>query len=390
MARFVFTAVLALVAVIGGMPGLRAQVPPLDEATDPIEDTVNQVEDTVDQVEGAVDQTVDETVGNVEQTAEGAGAAIGDAGGELTGGGGPEGGSATGSLSGAVGAAGTAGGSSGGGERGERGGGGRERSPARRLGANRGASQMARVLSEAERAPLMPAAYVPLMVELTNDADGDGSYAEAESAPRPHADIPFQLRLENAGPHELVILAIRDASPSPLGLSDQPACGDMAGKRLAPDQSTVCRFTVEGLAPAEGERLVAVLEVDAAETADPSITGTVTDTSVIRTGAVGVLGDFVRRVLTLATTGAWIAVLMAVAVGLAAAGVWMVRVGNRRRETSRAWIRSRTAAPVATARTGRDPRSLRRGGQSRHTIGSSMAGHVTVRPEELPAGTTRR
>jgi hypothetical protein len=362
MARSVIAGVLGMVAVLGAMPGVRAQIAPLDDVTDPIEDTVDQLEDTVEQAGGTVGQTVEE-----------AGAAVG------------EGNSAPGTPSEAVGASPVD-------ETGEHGSGPveTERSSARRLGADGATGRMAHLLSETGSPLLEPAVYVPLVVRLTNDADRDGSYAEAESAARPRADVPFQLGLENAGPYELVVLAIRDASPTPLGLSDEALCSGMAGTRLAPNQSTVCRFTVEGLAPAEGERVVAVLEVDAAETADPSTTGTVTDTSVIRTGNVGVLGAVVRR--TLATTGARIAILVAVAVGLAVAGVWMIRLGDRRRAASRTWIRPRTAAGATAPRprTEGHPALPRRRGRSRHTIGPSVAGHPTVQREGLTAGTSRR
>ncbi|HEX5948833.1 MAG TPA: hypothetical protein VFZ45_04635 [Actinomycetota bacterium] len=238
-------------------------------------------------------------------------------------------------------------------------------------------------------ASVMPLVYVPLMVRLTNDADGDGAYGESESAPRPGADIHFQLRLENAGPNELTILGIRDASSQPSGPS--VVCEDLIGTRLAIDQSAVCRFTVEGLAPTDGQRRVAVVEVDAAETADPSATGTITDTSVIRTDEVGVLGEVVRGVMgTLATTGARIGLLTALTVGLAAAGVWMLRSGNRRREVAATWVRSGTAAGAPRARIESGERSpgLRR--VRRHPIASSPAGHATVRREGVVTGTARR
>jgi hypothetical protein len=399
MARVAIVGILALVAMLGGMAGAGAQLPPLD--TGPIEDTVDQIEDTVDQVGGAVDQTVDDTVDQVggavdqtvddtvetiEDTEDGTGATVGDAVSALTGGAGV--GSATGTTLGGASAAGTgAGGSSPGGQHG----GGRPgtgRSPTHRLGADGGEGRMARLLSETGHHSLVPVVYVPLVVQLTNDADGDGSYAEAESAPRPGADVPFQVRLENAGTRELAILAVRDGSPGPLGLPGEAMCGGVVGTRLAPNQSTVCRFTVEGLAPAEGERVVAVLEVDAAFTADQSPTGTVTDTSVIRTGDVGVLGAFVRGVLdTLATTGAWIGLLGAVAVGLAAAGAWASRLGNRQRDAGWTRIPSRSAAGVTATgtRRGAEPRPSRRRARSR-TVGSSLAGHSTVRRDGIPAG----
>jgi hypothetical protein len=397
MARFVIAAIFAMVPVFGLVPGVWAQIPlpPLDDVTDPIEETVDQIEETVDPVDdvvdeagGAVDQAAGDVVETVEQTAAGTSAALGQAGGAASGAGGADGGAATGTLSGAGGAGDADAGSSSPG--------GKQAKPrSSRARANQRASdrpdgeggglRMARVASATGPASVVPVVYIPLVVRLTNDADGDGVYAEAESAPRPGVDIPFQLRLENAGPNELTILAIRDASPH--NLSEDGECGELIGTPLATDQSAVCRFTVEGLAPTGGERLVAVVEVDAAETADPSTTGTVTDTSVIRTEDVGVLGEVVRGVLgTLATTGARIGLLAAVAVGLAGAGLWMIRSGNRRGEVLPAWVRSTAGASGTLART--DVRSPRPGRGRRHAIGSSLAGHSTVRRRGL-AGTRR-
>jgi hypothetical protein len=391
MARLVIAVILTMVPVVGLVPGARAQIPqipPLDDVTGPIQDTVDQVGDAVDQVGDAVDQTVGDAVETVEGTVSGV-PAPDQVGSAATGAGGTDGGTAAGTLSGAGG--GDAGGSSPGSEstrrRGSRA--RTDRSPSGRPN-DAGGFRLARVMSAAGPASVMPLFYVPLMVRLTNDADGDGAYAESESAPRPGADIPFQLRLENAGPNELTILGIRDASSHPSGPS--VVCGDLIGTRLATDQSVVCRFTVEGLAPTDGQRRVAVVEVDAAETADPSATGTITDTSVIRTEEVGVLGEVVRGVLgTLATTGTRIGLLAALAVGLAAAGVWMLRSGNRRREV-RPWVRSGTAAGASglRARTEGDERSPRPRRGGRHSIGSSLAGHATVRREGVAAGTARR
>jgi hypothetical protein len=399
MARFVIAAILAVVPVLGLVPGVRAQIPPLEDVTDPIQETADQIEETVDPVEDVVDEvggTVDQAAGDVvetvEQTAGGTSGTLGQAGGAAaTGAGGVDGGGATGTLSGAGGAGDAeAGSSSSGGEQAKR----RNsrtrtgRAPSDRADGEGGGFRMARVVSATGSASVVPLVYVPLVVRLTNDADGDGVYAEAESAPRPGVDIPFQLRLENAGPYELTILAIRDNSPQ--SRSENGQCGDLIGTTLATNQSAVCRFTVEGLAPTGGERLVAVVEVDAAETADPSTTGTVTDTTVIRTEDVGVLGEVVRGVVgSLATTGARIGLLAAVAVGLTGVGVWMIRSGNRRREVFPAWVRSTAGAPGTLARTEADMRSPRPGRGRGHAIGSSLAGHSAVRRKGL-TGTARR
>jgi hypothetical protein len=293
-----------MVALLSGSAGVRAQLPPLDEATGPVEDTVAEIE-----------QTADETVQSLGRSGSATGTSAGSAADAIT------------QLVGSE-AAGSSSpdkpDASGGGRA------GRGRSPARRPGAAGTAAGNARVTEHSAEESVASPSYIPLQVHLTNDADGDGFYRETETAPRPGADVPFQLRLENLGSSELDIGAIRNATPTAIGPSERTTCRDTTGTRLAPGQATSCRFTVHDLAPPEDERAVAVIEVEVVETANPNA-GTITDTSVVRTEAVGVLGAVARRALgSLASTGARIAWLVAGCVGLAAPGIWMTRLGHRR------------------------------------------------------------
>lgn len=186
---------------------------------------------------------------------------------------------------------------------------------------------MTRLIRETAGPPSGALAYVPLLVKLTNDADGDGAYSDSEAAPFAGVDVPLRLRLENAGSNELSILAIRDASPIRGEPAARTACRHLAGTMLAPGQSTTCQFVAADLAPSLGERAVAILEVD---TSDGSTAGTVTDTTVITTGESGVLGLFVRRGLDrLATTGADIGMLLTAALCLSVAGALLISRGNR-------------------------------------------------------------
>jgi hypothetical protein len=348
MTRLVLAAAVGVVALLSGMPGAGAQLPPVDEATDPIEETVEEVGDTAGQaVEDTVD-TVEQTTDAVSGTTQDASEAGGDAlqGGDSATG---QAGSVTGSISQTAGAAGTTtsgtsggagqdpqGSSSGSADRPQgRGDAGSRLHRAPNSASQRGVSspRIARIVADTGQEAFSGAlAYVPLVVRLTNDADGDGSYSDVEASALPRGDVPFQVRLENVGPNELAIVTIRDASPTPIDPDDSAVCGDLAGIRLAPGEARACRFTVKGFAPPEGERAVTVFEVDVADTSDPSTVGTVSDTTVIRTGDGSVLGLFVRRGLdALASTGARIVLLVAGAIGLAAAGVWFIVLGNRRR-----------------------------------------------------------
>ncbi|MGH2545505.1 MAG: hypothetical protein ACRDHJ_01340 [Actinomycetota bacterium] len=342
MTRLLVVTFVAVLAVFGGTPGAGAQIPPVDDVTDPIEETVEQVEEvveqTVDDGKQTIQDTIEDTKGSTEQTTEavtGTTDPISDT---------------VGGKDGAGAATGTMGQSSGGSSspaatepRGR--GSGRSRtqgSPHGTAGAGVASARVTRVVSKTGGASSGALVYVPLLVRLTNDADGDGSYSTSEAAPMPGADVPLQVRLENAGSNELAILAIRDASPTPIRTGDDAACRDLAGIRLAPGESTVCRFTATEFAPPEGERVVTVLEIDVADTTDPSAVGTVTDTTVITTGG-SVLGLIIRRGLdVLATTGAHIAILMSFAVGLAAAGALLIRLANSQRRvpdrlTCQAW-----------------------------------------------------
>jgi len=365
MTKLLVVTVVAVLAVLVGPPGAGAQIPPFDGVTDPIEETAEQVEGVVDdtkestgQATGAVTGTADlasNTVGGMAQ--DGAGAATGTKGQ-------------------------SSGGSSSPGATEPRGrGSGRSRTEGSPRGAGAAGVASARVtrVSETGGASSGAVVYVPLLVRLTNDADGDGSYSISEAAPMPGADVPLQVGLENAGSNELVILAIRDASPTPIGTGDEAVCHDLAGTRLAPGESTVCRFRATEFAPPEGERVVAVLEVDVADTTDPSAVGTVTDTTVITTGG-SVLGLLIRRGQdVLATTGAHIAILMAGAVGLTAAGALSIRLANSQgRVPDRGTARPSRGSSLAVARLGlrggHDPRSRRAPGPLRRAASMRRQG----------------
>ncbi|MGH2655768.1 MAG: hypothetical protein ACRDIZ_03580 [Actinomycetota bacterium] len=381
MTRLLVVMLVAVLAVFGGTPGAGAQIPPVDDVTDTVEETVEQVEEVVEETVDDGEQTIEDTIESTEQTTE-AVAGTADPISHTVGGNAEDG---TGTATDTVGQ--SSGGSPSPGAtepRGRRSGRSRTQgSPNGTAGAGVASARVTRVVSETGGASSGALVYVPLLVRFTNDADGDGSYSTSEAAPMPGADVPLQVRLENAGSNELAILAIRDASPTPIRSGDDAACRDLAGIRLAPGKSTVCRFTATEFAPPEGERVVTVLEVDVAETTDPSAVGTVTDTTVITTGG-SVLGLVIRRGLdALATTGAHIAILMAGAVGLAAAGVLFIRLAQRqRRVPDRGFGRLSRAPSLAVARLhrrGHDPLRRRGRGRGRRLVdAASRSGHTSV------------
>lgn len=337
MARLLPATVLGVFVMLGTVPGARAQIPPLDDTTDTLEETVEGTVEAVETTLGATTGAVGGTGGGgtsaVEQGAE-------DAAGSVIG-------SATESTGGTVASSGAASGEDAAGstpgtaeETRERGHAASREQRAPKAGA--GVASV-RVAAADHGSSSVAAAYVPLLVRLTNDADSDGSYSDVEVAPVRDSDVPFQVQLENTGSNELAILAIRNAS-APLGQRTSAVCSDLSGVQLAAGESATCRFTVKAFAPPEGERAVIVLEVDAADAADPSATGTVTDPTVIRTEHGSVLGLFVRSGLDfLATTGARIGILVAATLALVVSGALLITIGNRRRAVSSVSVRSNRA-----------------------------------------------
>jgi hypothetical protein len=337
MARRMVGVVVGLLVMLIWTAPSGAQTVALDDLTDPIEDTV---EDTVDSVGGAVDETVESVEDTGEAVTDAAGGSVGgasDAVGDAAG----DGSALSGAVSGAAGGgdADTGSGTASPGktaraeQRGDRNARGQEALSGSREGSARGA-QMARVAAEAGAGfPYGAAAYIPLLVQLTNDANNDDSYSDAEAALHPDVDVSFQIRLENAGSGELAVLAMRDTSPTPMVTDDDGTCSSrLVGIRIAPGESMTCRFTAGGFAPAEGQRVVTVIEFDAAVTAHPMITGTVADTTLVATGTENVLGRVIRQAL--ASTGGRIVLLSGVAIGLFATGSALNGLANRQRRTA--------------------------------------------------------
>jgi hypothetical protein len=341
MRRGVFGGAVALMAAAAWISPSAAQTDPIKDVTDPIKDAVEETADTVQQTTnnavGAVGQTANDAGGAAGQTANDAGGAVNDAAGAVSnagGGGGAgdvtDGGSLGDAGSRLVGDGGTSDGAAGSATSTD-GAGARARPGPKSPGRSAGSKVDLRPLalpaprSGEEKSVFATglAGYLPLLVRLTNDADGDGTYTDSEAAPQPAADVPLRIQLENTGSRELTILQVRDSSPDPMAGVDA-SCASLMGIQLVPGQSTTCSFTAEGLAPPDDRRLVAVLEVDAT---DQNVTGTVADTTIIATGAASVLGQFQQA---LAGTGAQIILLVGVATGLLASGMELTRLGNRR------------------------------------------------------------
>lgn len=97
-----------------------------------------------------------------------------------------------------------------------------------------------------------------LSVVKTNDADGDGGFADVETAPTPGAPVPFHVVIQNIGPTPITITGVTDEFP---GMAAFAVCPSLAGVQLVPNQSVTCDFTVAGYAPPGGTSIVDLVRV---------------------------------------------------------------------------------------------------------------------------------
>lgn len=110
---------------------------------------------------------------------------------------------------------------------------------------------------------LGPDAVLGLDVDKTNDADGDGTYTDAETAPAPGADVPFRLVVTNPATSNVpvTITSLTDTwpgLPAPVDLLTG-GCADLAGAVLAPGDSATCEFVTSAHAPAAGQALTDIV-----------------------------------------------------------------------------------------------------------------------------------
>jgi hypothetical protein len=160
-----------------------------------------------------------------------------------------------------------------------------------------------------------------ILVDALNDADGDGIFSDAESAPAPAADVSFKALITNIGTTTFEIDGVSHTYAGPSGPAQGDVCGELAGLMLAPGESLACSFPVTAFAPARGERLVNTVRAAAFEVGEGSRRGasdsdnTTVDTAV---AADEVLAVAIKR--NLAFTGTPAARLVALALVLLASG----------------------------------------------------------------------
>lgn len=131
--------------------------------------------------------------------------------------------------------------------------------------------------------PLPPGPAV--LVDKLNDAAGDGTFTDFETAPTSGADVTFRVVVTNPSTVPVTITSITDEFPgrSPFAVSCAP---DLVSTTLQPNTSASCTFTVTGYAPPPGSDLVDTVRVAVVEDCSgtqPCRTATALDTSTVRT-----------------------------------------------------------------------------------------------------------
>ncbi len=130
---------------------------------------------------------------------------------------------------------------------------------------------------------------ITLNVTKTNDADLDGAFHDAETAPEPGSAVTFQVSVVNTSAVPVVIDSITDAYPI-VATGSPVTClvggtTDVVGTVLAasgqPGSSVTCRFTVDGYAPAADSSLTDLVKVGGHEKDVPDNKGEAQDTSVV-------------------------------------------------------------------------------------------------------------
>jgi hypothetical protein len=335
---------LALLLAVG-IPSAGAQSVPLPpDLEDTANDAVGTVKGTAKDPVGTTKDAVGTTKDAVGKTTDAVGGATGSSGGSS--GGGTGGGSLTdgsvvdgsqpqsrsqapaagdGAGSGAGGGTGNGGGKAGG-----KAGGGKAGGKVAGGGRSRGGAGEASTSYESAFIPGELAAS-PVAVVKTNDADGDGSFTERETAPEPGADVPFRIAVRNTGSGAVTILGLAHYLPEDPMSSRVEVCPSLAGTTVEAGESEVCAFTLRGYSPPRGAVKVSTAAANVVVDSGAAGQGTVRSlyaTSTVQTGAadvsrLGSPGGF------LAQTGADILQLLVASFLLAGIGAELVRRGRR-------------------------------------------------------------
>jgi uncharacterized repeat protein (TIGR01451 family) len=118
-------------------------------------------------------------------------------------------------------------------------------------------------------------------VDKTNDANGDGTFSDDETASSVGAAVPFRVVVTNTSVVPAVLGALTDvADGSPVTLSCDPA---VVGATIPAGGSVTCSATVAGYSPADGTSKVNTVTVTLREVGDTSNSDSASDSATVRT-----------------------------------------------------------------------------------------------------------
>lgn len=122
-----------------------------------------------------------------------------------------------------------------------------------------------------------------ITVDKTNDADGDGTFANSSVAAHEGDAVPFRVVVTNTSAVPVVVDSLTDQWPTKSPFDAQCATA-VVGQTLAPGASATCSFTITGYAPASGTSLTNTATVTVHEQNNPGNTKTQQDDSTVTTG----------------------------------------------------------------------------------------------------------
>lgn len=107
-----------------------------------------------------------------------------------------------------------------------------------------------------------------ILVDATNDADGDGIYKDSELASAPGADVRFKALISNIGATGFEIVEVNHSYDSANGRVQVRVCQKLTGATLSPGDSVPCVFSLAEYAPPRGQSLASTVTAAAFEMGD--------------------------------------------------------------------------------------------------------------------------
>jgi hypothetical protein len=164
-----------------------------------------------------------------------------------------------------------------------------------------------------------------ILVQKTNDADGDGVFSRDEVAPSAGKDTRFRISIQNVGQHAVIVQTITDT----FSMRSVEVCEFMMSMRIESGHTQTCTFTLDDYSPPSHDTRGNLIRVTVR--GNPSGTITASDVSTVTTVPGGAAqGGAADPRLPLASTGWNVIGLSLVALALMTAGSFALGWGRRR------------------------------------------------------------